>query len=89
MTDTLPSESLHRTLKDADNFLEKNLAKACQEILDWNHTAILTDGILREAARQYFSKLDPYRDLLMAENAVKILAMTRIVALDNLENPKP
>lgn len=88
MTNNLPSENLHQTLRDADDFLEKNLAKACQEILDWSHTAILADGILRKAARQYFSKLDPYRDLLMAENAVKRLALTRIITMNNLENPK-
>ena len=85
MTENPPSEKLHQVIKEADAFLEQNLVQACQEILDWSRTAILADGILREAARQYFSKLDPYRDLLMAENAVKRLAITRIIAMNNLE----
>lgn len=85
MTENLPYEGLHQVIKEADAFLEQNLVQACQEILDWSRTAILADGILREAARQYFSKLDPYRDLLMAENAVKRLALTRIVAMNTPE----
>lgn len=87
MSDFPSATELKSILNEADEFLGQNLEDACREILAWSNTAILPEGVVRDSARRYFSKLDPYRDLVMAENAVKRLAMERIIALTSTENP--
>lgn len=51
------------------------LKKACDEILDWNRTGVLDDGIVRNIEEVYFSDAPETMKLRMAENAVKDAAL--------------
>lgn len=57
-----------------------DLAKRCQEILDWKHSGLLVDGELRKLAAALENVPDTYR-LLVAENQTATEAMQEIVRL--------
>jgi hypothetical protein len=73
------SETLKEQLQLAREYVADHLVECCREELEWQDTALLCDGHLREAAK-LFAALDPVRSLSMTQSEIHRQAMKFVVA---------
>lgn len=72
------SESLRQILDRGRAYIAENLLEACQELLEWQNTGLLRDGVMREAAL-ILEPLDTHHSMKIAEDEVKRQAMEAVV----------
>lgn len=65
-------------MDEARAFVDVNLPKLCQEILDWHNTGFLCSGKTREVAA-IIARFEPTHDLAIAENLVNGAALLFVV----------
>jgi predicted ATP-grasp superfamily ATP-dependent carboligase len=57
-------------MKSAQAFIAQHLRECCQELTEWDNTAILRDGRVREAARIYHN-VSSHSALAMARSEIE------------------
>lgn len=73
---------LKQTMQRAREFIAANLAECCRDELEWQNTALLCDGKLREAAAIY-AQVDTTHAIPLAQAEIATQAMQLACRLSN------
>jgi hypothetical protein len=68
---------VQRQLEIANSFVAENLTQCCVELVGWERTGVLPDGVLRQAGELY-KPLDKFHYLTLAERHIQRLAVGRV-----------
>lgn len=72
--------NVQRQLEIANAFVADNIAQCCVELVGWEQTGVLCDGVLRKAGELY-KPLDNFHYLRLAERHVQRLAVRHVAGI--------
>ncbi len=65
-------------IENATALIDENLKSACQELVEWQETGVLCNGVIREAARLMDESMTHYRlsiaTSLVTNAAIRVIA---------------